>query len=119
MKTSLKIGLVITLLVIVAASSASVYAVIFAVSDIVHVDVQYNVVLSQDIVGDKVTLTATVTNNAQAVDGRNVDFYVSVDSGDWSIIGSIITSNKGVATYEYTLTANGAYDFKAVVTVME
>lgn len=118
MKKSLKIGLVITILALMAATSAGVYAQIFATSNTVHVDVQYNVALVQNTNGDQVSLTATVKNNGATVDGLNVDFYVSFDAGaTWSNFASETTSNGGVATAIYTLTVNGAYDFKAVATV--
>ncbi len=103
---------------IIAASGASVYATIFATSNIVTVNVQYNVSLSQITTGSQVALTATVTNNGEAVSGLNVDFYVSIDSGaTWSNFASATTNGSGVASATYILAINGAYDFKAVATV--
>lgn len=113
--------LIVGLLLSIAVVSLVAYGYIFAISDPVHVDVQYAVKLETvSVVNSVITLKATVTNTGPGLVGvgLNVDFYVSIDGKiTWNYFATQPTGGAGVATKTYTATANGGYDFKAIVTV--
>ncbi len=118
MKNHKKISLAIIFLVCIIGVSSSAYALLFATSNITHVDVNYSVALSQTVTDSQVALTATVTNNGAVRAGINVDFYCSIDSGNsWYNFASVPTDSSGVALATYTISANGAYDFMATATI--
>jgi hypothetical protein len=107
------------LLCAAAAITAVTCGMIFVSSNWVHVDIQYSNVLSMSVTDSAVTLTATVTNNGNAVGaGYNVDFYISTDGGTtWGYFATELTDSSGIAQVVYTAISNGGYDFSATVTV--
>lgn len=119
LKTSRKPLLVAVLLLCIAAGGFAAYSYLFVTSNVVHVDVQYVAALTASVTGSTITLDAAVTNNAVPVGaGLNVDFYYSIDAGvTWTYFASQLTDSGGMAQAIYTVTVNGAYDFRAVVTV--
>ena len=120
MKNSKKMLLRVFVLVCFAGIlSAITYGAIFITSNQVHVDIQYEVDLSVIVTDSEIDLEAAVSNNGSPVgSGFIVDFYVSADGGvGWAHFDSQSTDGSGVASTTYTATTNGAYDFKAIVTV--
>ncbi len=111
------LSVLILLLCIAGVGIAAAY--IFAVSNVVHVDISYGAALSGSTTDSSITLTATVTNGASpARAGIVVDFYYSIDSGaTWTFFASQATDASGVATATYNATANGSYDFRATATI--
>ncbi len=88
-------------------------------SNIVHVDIQYAVALTLSVSKNRVSLTATVTNNGNPVGaGINVEFYYSLDGGDWTYFATQPTNHRGVARTTYKLTVDGAYSFQAIVSFL-
>ncbi len=119
METVRKGILVVTLLVCVLGGSLAAYGYIFVTSNSVRVEMQYGVTLSTvSVVDSTVTLNAAVTNNGSPVRaGINVDFYYSLNGGDWTYFASDLTDTGGVAQAIYNVTIPGGYDFRAIVTV--
>lgn len=118
LKTSKKSLLVVALLLCIGGGGLATYGFIYIPSNIVHVDVQYTVALTSEVIDSSVKLTATVKNGLDPVEGITVDFYYSTDSGaNYYNFASQLTNVDGVAEATYTVTVNGAYDFKAVATV--
>ncbi len=111
------LSVLILLLCIAGVGIAAAY--IFAVSNVVHVDMQYGAVLSNSVADSSVTLIATVTNGVSPVRaGIIVDFYYSIDSGTtWTYFATQNTDASGVAMATYNATANGSYDFRATATI--
>jgi hypothetical protein len=110
--------LLFVFLLCLTGGSLAAYGLIFAESAVVHVDMQYSVVLSNSVADSAVTLNAAVTNNGNPVRaGINVDFYYSLNGGAWTYIDSQLTDAVGVAHATYLVMVNGGYDFKAIVTV--
>ncbi len=102
----------------VAGFSLSAYALIYATSDPVEVDIQYDVALSASALGSQVTLTATVTNNGPVGEGTQVDFFVSADAGVTYIdFATVYTDASGIAVATYNAEYNGHFDFYAVATI--
>lgn len=100
----------------ISGSSLAVTGLILVSSNIVHVDVQYTVNLSASVSNSVVRLTAGVRyNGGPAGAGINVDFYYSFNGGDWTHFATETTNRGGIARATYTITANGAYDFNAMV----
>ena len=109
---------VVILLCAAAAITTVTCGMIFVKSNSIHVDMQYSTVLSSTVTDSEVTLTATVTNGGVPVEGYNVDFYISTDSGaNYDCFASQNTDSSGIAQVAYTATTNGAYDFFATATV--
>lgn len=103
----------------IAGSSLAGYGTFWVTSNIVHVDVQYAVALSYSVRRNRVSLTAAVTNNGSPVGaGINVDFYYSLNGGDWTNFTTVPTNHRGVARATYRITVDGEYDFKAVVSFL-
>jgi hypothetical protein len=116
LKMSGKSLLTLVLLLCIAGSSLVAYGMFWVTSNIVHVDMQYTVVLSSSASNSVVSLTARVRNNDKPVGaGINVAFYYSLNGGIWTYFATQSTSRGGVAHATYTVTANGAYNFKAIV----
>jgi hypothetical protein len=113
--------LVVALLLCIVGGSLTAYAAFWVTSDPVHVSVNYAVVLSSSVVDSSVTLNAAVTNNNNPVEaGIGVDFYYSLNGGPWTYFATYQTGNNGVAGVAqaiYTATANGGYDFEAIVSI--
>ncbi len=108
----------LTFLLCVAGFSVSAYAFIYATSDPVEVDIQYDVDLSAVVDGSHVTLTATVTNNGPVEEGIQVDFFVSADGGVTYIdFATLYTDATGMAVATYNAGYNGHFDFYAVATI--
>lgn len=83
-------------------------------SNIIHVDVQYAVALNLSVSRTRVSLTATVTNSGNPVGaGIDVEFYYSLDGGDWTHFTTQPTNPRGVACTIFLLTSDGEYEFKA------
>ena len=96
--------------------SLAAYGMFLVTSNIVHVDMQYIVDLT--VSGkNNVRLTASVTRNGSPVRGIDVAFYYSFNGGDWIYIATSTTNPNGIARANYRITANGAYDFKAIAGV--
>lgn len=114
-----KVSLVAVLLLCISGASLVAYSYIWATSNVVHVEVQYAVDLTVLSVEDSdITLSAAVTNDGAPVRlGIIVDFYCSVDGGNWTHFVTSFTNAGGVAQATYAAANNGAYDFKAVATV--
>jgi hypothetical protein len=99
-----------------AGGGLAAYGMFFVTSNIVHVDMLYTVDLSASGSRNVVTLTARVRQNGELVGaGINVDFYYSVNGGDWTYFATEATNRNGAARATYRVTGNGAYDFKAMV----
>jgi hypothetical protein len=80
---------------------------------------QYTVVLSSSVSKTHVSLTATVTNNGSpAGAGINVDFYYSLNGGDWTCFRTEPTNHRGVTRVIYKVTIDGEYDFRATVSFL-
>ena len=110
--------LVVGLLFSLAGGGLAAYCYVYAISNVVHVDMQYTVVLSSSVADATVTLNAAVTNNGYPVRaGINVDFYYSLNGVDYTLFTSQLTDTDGVAQAIYPAAFNGGYDFKAIVTV--
>jgi hypothetical protein len=119
LKTSRKSLLVIVSLLCIAGSSLAGYGTFWVTSNIVHVDVQYAVALSYSVRRNRVSLTAAVTNNGSPVGaGINVEFYYSLNSGEWTYFTTQPTNHRGVARATYRITVDGEYDFKATVSFL-
>ncbi len=118
LKVSIKSLLVIVLLLCVVGDCLIACGMLFVTSNVVHVGVQYTVALSHSVTNSQVALTAVVRNDGKAVAGVNVAFYYSLNNGDWSYITSQSTNRGGVAHAKFIISANGAYDFKAIVSVL-
>jgi hypothetical protein len=59
-----------------------------------------------------------VTNGAAYGAGLVVDFYHSTNGGvDWTYFASSTTDSGGIAQATFVAQQNGAYDFKATVTI--
>jgi len=119
MKTSKKPLLIFVAILCIVGSSLTAYAVIWPESNVVHVDMQYTVALTSTVNDSAITLNAAVIyNGIPARAGVVVDFYYSTDGGAiWNYVGSGSTDTGGVAQATYTVTGNGAYDFKAIATI--
>lgn len=109
----------VAIVLLCIAGSSIAYSMFWVTSNTVHVDSQYNVVLSSSVSFSTVTLNAAVTNNGAPVgSGITVDFYYSTNGGvDWTYFNTGFTDAGGVAHAVYTVIANGGYDFRAVVTI--
>jgi hypothetical protein len=116
LKTSRKSLLALVLLLSIAGGGSATYGMFWVTSNVVHVDMQYTVALSVSVSNRVVSLTARVRNNGKPVGaGVNVAFYYSLNGGDWTYFTTQSTNPGGVAHATYTATANGAYEFKAIV----
>jgi hypothetical protein len=119
LKTSRKSLLTVALLLWIAVGGLAVYGMFLVPSNVVHLDIQYTVFLSVSASNSKVSLTARVRFNGNPVGaGINVDFYYSLNGGDWTYFTTQSTNRGGVARATYTVTAIGAYDFKAIVSII-
>ena len=106
-------------LLCIAGSSLACYGTFWVTSNIVHVDVQYSVALSYSVRRDRVSLTASVTNNGSPVGaGINVEFYYSLNGGEWTNFTTVPTNHRGVARATYRITVDGEYDFEAIVSFL-
>ena len=119
LKVSRKSLLVVALLLSVAGGSLAAYGMIWVPSNVAHVDMQYEVNLSVlSVVGSEITLNAAVANNGNPVGaGIGVDFYYSLDGGDWTYFATQSTDAGGVAQAQYTVTVIGGYDFQATAVI--
>lgn len=114
-KTLLRIVLLSSL---AAALLTVTYAALFAASNTVEVDVEYEVDLTATVVDTQVTLEAVVSNMGSPVGaGYAVDFYYSVYGSAWVNFDSQTTDANGYVTTTYSITANGYYDFQAIATI--
>jgi len=94
------------------------YAQLFIASNMVEVDVEYQVDLTPTVVDTQVILEAVVSNMGGPVGaGYAVDFYYSVYGSDWAYFDSQTTDANGYVTTTYSITANGYYDFQAIATI--
>ena len=108
----------VLLLLCVAGGILAAYGMFRVTSNVVRVDIQYTVALSSSASKSTVSLTARVRNDGRPVGaGINVDFYYSINGGDWIYFTTQSTNRGGVAHTTYTATANGSYDFKAMVSI--
>ena len=104
----------LSVLVVISCGAAS--GMYWVTSNVVHVEVQYTVVLAVSVRRTLVSLTAEVSlNGAPAGAGVSVDFYYSLNGGAWTYFATQETNPRGTARARYTITASGAYDFQAVV----
>jgi len=118
LKTYRKPLLIIAIFLCLAGSSLTAYGLLYAQSNVVHVDMQYTAVLTSSIAGSEITLNAAVANNAAAVGaGISVDFYYSLGGGEFTYFATGLTNTAGVAQAKYIVTQNGGYDFRATVVV--
>lgn len=119
LKMSKKSLLVVVCLLCIAGNSLAGYSAFMVTSNIVHIDIQYAVTLSYSVSRNHASLTATVTNNGNPVGPRiSVEFYYSINSGDWIYFTTESTNNRGVARTRLTLTTPGNYDFRAIVSLL-
>ena len=119
LKITRKSLLTIATLLCIAGSTLAGYGMFQVASNIVHVDIQYAVALTISVSKNRVQLTATVTNNGNPVGaGINVEFYYSLDGGDWTYFATQPTNRRGVARTAYRLTVDGVYDFRAIVSFL-
>jgi len=92
--------------------------VILVASNIVNVNVQYTVSLSVSATNNFVSLTARVRLNGDpAGSGINVDFYYSLNGGDWTYFATETTNSGGIARVRYAVTSNGVYESSAVARI--
>jgi hypothetical protein len=104
------------LLLCIAGASLATNGLIFVTSNIVHVDVEYTVLLSASASNTKISLTARVKFNGTPVGaGVNIDFYYSLNGGEWIYFATEATNPGGIAHVIYTATVEGAYNFTAKV----
>ena len=116
LKTTKKTLVAVVLLLCISGSGLTAYGMFWVTSNIVHVDMQYSVELSISGSNRAVSLTARVRHNGNPVGaGINVAFYYSLNGGIWTYFTTQSTNRGGVAHATYTATANGAYNFKAIV----
>jgi hypothetical protein len=107
--------LVVALLFCIACSSLAAYGMFQVGSNIVHVDIQFAVALNVKVSRTRVSLAATVTNNGNPVGaGIDVEFYYSLDGGDWILFATQSTNSRGVTGTMFLLTSDGEYEFKAI-----
>ena len=119
LKITRKSLLTIATLLCIAGSTLAGYGMFQVASNIVHVDIQYAVDLIISVSKNRATLTATVTNNGNPVGaGINVEFYYSLDGGDWIHFATVSTNHRGVAHTSYRFTVDGVYDFEAIVSFL-
>lgn len=117
LKNTRKSLLIVAVFLCLAGSTLTAYA-LYAQSNIVHVDMQYAAALTSSVADSTITLKAAVTYNSAPVKaGINVDFYYSLDKGEFTYFATGPTDAAGVAQAIYTVTQNGGYDFKATVVV--
>lgn len=110
--------LVVALLLCIAGGSLAAYGAFWITSNVVHEEIQYVVVLSRSVLDSNVTLNAAVTNNGYpARAGLSVGFYYSLNQGEWTNFATQSTDAGGVAQVIYTVTANGGYDFEAILII--
>lgn len=108
--------LVFALFLFLAGSSLATSGLILVTSNIVHVDVEYTVLLSASNQNTRILLTARVRFNGRPVGaGINVDFYYSLNGSDWIYFATEPTNRGGVARVTYTVTIDGDYNFTATV----
>ena len=124
MKNLLKNGnktlLLFLLFLCIAGASLATSGLILVTSNIVHVDVEYTVLLSASASNTRILLTARVRFNGTPVGaGVNVDFYYSLNGGDWIYFATEATNAGGIAHVRYTATVDGAYNFTATVSFFE
>jgi hypothetical protein len=105
-KISRKPLLVLPLLLCAAGFSLFAYAYIYSQSNVVEVDMEYNVNLEVVSVAD-----------SPVRDGIAVDFYISVNEGPFTDFATLTTDDTGAAQLIYTPEFNGRFDFKAVATI--
>jgi hypothetical protein len=111
-----KLVVLIVLFLCLVGSCLMAYGTFWVTSNMVHVDIQYTVDMSISRGGRNVVLNAKVSLNGAPVGaGINVDFYYSFNRGDWVCFATDFTNGGGNARATYRITANGSYDFKAVV----
>jgi hypothetical protein len=119
LKTSRKSLLIIVSLLCIAGGSLAAYGTFWVTSNMGYVDMRYTVALSSSVSKNHVTLTAEVTRNGSPVGpGIDVDFYYSLNGGEWTYFTTNPTNNRGVARVMYRITANGEYDFNAIVNIL-
>ncbi len=95
-----------------------VYGMFWIVSNIVHVDIGYVVSLSHSASRNVISLNAMVRYNGKpAGAGISVNFYYSLDSGNWIYFTTQPTNRAGIARAKFTVTLPGEYDFRATVSV--
>jgi hypothetical protein len=118
-KVSRKPLLIFLFLLCAAGFSLFAYADIYSKSNVVEVDIQYNVNLEVvSVVDSTITLKATVTNNGVPVrEGIAVDFLISVNEEPFTAFAASTTDATGVAQLIYTPTYNGRFDFQAAATI--
>lgn len=109
---------VFILLLCIAGTNLATSGLILVISNIVHVDFEYTVSLSASGSNSVVSLTARVRFNGNpAGAGIAVDFYYSLNGGDWIYFATQPTNRGGVARVTYALTANGDYNFTATANI--
>jgi len=116
LKTTKKTLVALVLLLCISESGLAAYGMFWVTSNIVHVDMQYSVELSISGSNRVVSLTARVRHDGNPVGaGIKVDFCYSFNGGDWTYFATEATNRGGVARATYGVSADGAYDFKAIV----
>ena len=119
MKNSKKPFVTFTFFIALAGASLATSGLIVITSNIVHVDVEYTVLLSASASNTNIMLTARVRFNGNPVGaGINVNFYYSLNGGDWIYFATEATNRGGVARVRYTATIEGAYNFTATVSLV-
>ncbi len=108
----------VVLLLCIVGSSLAADGMLWVTSNIVHVDLQYTVVLSSSVLGNVVSLSAVVRYNGRPVGaGIDVEFYYSFNGGEWTYFTTQPTNRGGVAHAKFTMTVNGEYSFMATVSM--
>jgi hypothetical protein len=110
--------LAVVLFLCLTGAGFAAAGVILVASNIVNVNVQYTVSLSVSAANSVISLTARVKLNGNpAGSGINVDFYYSLNGGDWTYFATETTNSGGIARVRYTATSSGAYEFSAIARI--
>jgi hypothetical protein len=98
------------------AFTSSAIAAYWIYSNVVTVNVGYNLVLTYTVNDGSVTLIANLTKlDGSPMSGVTIHFFKCTDNlgTGRSEIGTGNTDSSGIATYTYTFSANGTYYFQA------
>ncbi len=116
MVTSKELLLVAILSLCIIGSGLTACGMFWVTSNVVHVDAQYTITLSTSGSKNVISLTARVRYNGNPIgEGINVDFYYSLNGGNWTYFATQPTNRGGVARTTYRTTVNGNYEFKAKI----
>jgi hypothetical protein len=111
-----RLKMLTALTVITIMTVAIVYASYWIYSNVITVNVGYNLVLTYTVNDGSVTLIANLTKlDGSPMSGATIHFFkCSDDLGNGrSEIGTDPTNASGIATYTYTFSTNGTYYFQA------